>query len=85
MKAKITKEDYKELFAKRVVINNRYPVYVSGRTHDILKRMIGNMMIWKLSISTLVENILIHHLETYSEQIKEIETEEMERLFRKKL
>ncbi|MFV0538335.1 MAG: DUF3408 domain-containing protein [Dysgonomonas sp.] len=85
MKTKITKKDYKELFGKRVIVNNRYPVYVSGRTHDILKRMIGNIMIWKLSISTLVEDILIHHLETYSEQIKEIEIEEMERLFGKKL
>lgn len=42
------------------------------------------MMIWKLSISTLVENILIHHLETYSVQIKAIEIEELKRLFGKK-
>lgn len=81
MKSNLSKEQYMSLFCQRVKIINRYPVYVSERTHDILKRTVANMGIYRLSISTLIENIIVNHLETYASQIKEIHQNEWERLF----
>ncbi len=81
MKSNISKEQYMSVFCRRVKIINRYPVYVSERTHDILKWVVANMGIYRLSISTLIENIIVDHLETYTSQMKEIQQEEQERLF----
>jgi len=81
MKNNISKEQYELTFCKRVKITNRYPVYVSARTHDILKQTVANMGIFKLSISTLVENIITDHLKAYASQIKEIQQDEQERLY----
>lgn len=83
MRNNISKEQYELTFCKRVKIKNRYPVYVSARTHDILKQTVANMGIFKLSISTLVENIVADHLNTYMNQIKEIQQNEQERLYPK--
>lgn len=83
MKSNISKEQYELTFCKRVKIINRYPVYVSARTHDILKQTVANMGIFKLSISTLIENIIVDHLDTYMSQIKEIQQNEQERLYPK--
>lgn len=81
MKSNVSIEQYISVFCRRVKITNRYPVYVSEKTHDILKRTVSNMGIYKLSISTLIESIITHHLETYASQIKEIQQYEQERLF----
>ena len=81
MKSNISKEQYKATFCKRTKVDNRYPVYVSEKTHARLKKAVNNMMLWKLSISSLVENILAQHLDTYAEQIKQIIIEENQKLF----
>lgn len=81
MKSNISREQYELIFCKRAKILNRYPVYVSARTHDILKRTVANMGIFKLSISTFIENIITNHLETYESQMKEIQQGEQERLY----
>ena len=81
MRSNISTEQYMSVFCQRVKIKNRNPLYVSKRTHDILKRTVANMGVYKLSISTLIENIIVDHLETYASQIQEIQQYEQERLF----
>lgn len=81
MKKNISKQQYKSVFCKRVKVINRAPVYINVRTHDILKRAVTNMGVFKLSISALVENILTKHLQKYESQISEIQQEEQERLY----
>ena len=81
MKKNISKEQYKAVFCKRVKVIDRAPVYINARTHDILKRTVTNMGVFKLSISALVENIITDHLQKYESQINEIQQDEQERLY----
>lgn len=81
MKRNISKEQYRLTFCKRVNITGRYPVYISERTHYILKKAVANMGVFKLSMSTFVENIITEHLEAHEPQIRDIQLEEQERLY----
>jgi hypothetical protein len=81
MENSISKQQYKAVFCKRVKVIDRAPVYINVRTHDILKRAVTNMGVFKLSISALVENIITEHLQKYESQINEIQQEEQERLY----
>lgn len=81
MENSISKQQYKSVFCKRVKVVNRAPVYINVRTHDILKRAVANMGVYKLSISALVENIVTEHLQKYESQINEIQQDEQERLY----
>lgn len=81
MENSISKQQYKSVFCKRVKVVNRAPVYINTRTHDILKRTVTNMGVFRLSISALVENILTEHLQNYESQIREIQQDEQERLY----
>ena len=53
MKRNISREQYELIFCKRAKITNRFPVYISEKTHHILKRTVANMGIFKLSIVNL--------------------------------
>lgn len=77
----ISIEEYKELFCQQVKGRNRYPVYVSRKTHIRLKKAANNLMMQHMNMSALVENILVHHLSLYEKLIQQIASDEFDRVF----
>jgi hypothetical protein len=57
--------DYKETYFKRIDFSNRQPLYITRATHEKLMLIVNVIGGRKATISSYVENILLHHLEHY--------------------
>lgn len=67
-----TQDDYQETFFVRVDFTHRKPLYITAATHRRLMRIVHLMDESKATISSYVENIIQHHLETFKEDIDTI-------------
>ncbi|MBD8390481.1 DUF3408 domain-containing protein [Dysgonomonas sp. BGC7] len=67
-----TQDDYQEAFFVRVDFTHRKPLYITAATHRRLMRIVHLMDESKATISSYVENIIQHHLETFKEDIDTI-------------
>lgn len=65
-------EDYQSRFFIRVDFTYRKPLYITASTHRRLMRIVHLMDNSKATISSYVENILVHHLDTFKEDINTI-------------
>lgn len=63
-------EEYKEEFLRVPTIEDRKPVFLSRSTRDTLDRIVRMFGERRMSVSGLVENIALQHLDTYGEDIE---------------
>ena len=61
--------DYRETYFRKVELTDRQPLYVSRTTHEKLMRIVTVIGGRKVTVSSYVENILLHHFEQYQDEI----------------
>ena len=61
--------DYRETYFQKVELADRQPLYVSRTTHEKLMRIVTVIGGRKVTVSSYVENILLHHFEQYQDEI----------------
>jgi hypothetical protein len=64
--------NYKETYFKRIDFSNRQPLYITRATHEKLMLIVNVIGGRKATISSYVENILLHHLEHFKEEINRL-------------
>jgi hypothetical protein len=63
-------EQYRRTFLQVPKIDDRKPVFVSCHTRDRLDEIVRRLGGRKMSVSGLIENLALHHLELYGEDIE---------------
>ena len=63
-------EQYRQTFLQVPKISDRKPVFVSCHTRDRLDEIVRRLGGRKMSVSGLIENLALHHLELYGEDIE---------------
>lgn len=67
---KASLEEYRQTFLKIPKIEDRKTVFVSGEVRDCLDEIVRKLGGRKMSVSGLIENLTLHHLELYGEDIE---------------
>ena len=75
----MTEEKYKELFCKEKRIRRRMVLYVDIQTHNLLKNVVRAFRENYVTISSMVDAILWHHLQTNQELLSRLILEDRER------
>jgi hypothetical protein len=68
---KVALEEYKRLFLQAPKIEDRKPVFVSRATRESLDKIVRQLGDRKMSVSGLIENLALHHLEAYKDDIEQ--------------
>lgn len=68
---RISLEEYKQKFLQVPKINDRKPVFMSAATREHLDRIVRLFGERGMSVSGFIENLVLNHLETYSNEIEE--------------
>lgn len=68
---RISLEEYKQKFLKIPKINDRKPVFMSAATREHLDRVVRLFGERGMSVSGFIENLVLNHLEMYSDEIEE--------------
>ena len=63
-------EEYRETFLQVLKIDDRKPVFVSREVRDRLDEIVRKIGGRKMSVSGFIENLALHHLETYREDFE---------------
>jgi len=63
-------DEYREAFLQVPKLNDRKPVFVSCEVRDRLDEIVRKLGGRKMSVSGFIENLAVHHLETYHEDFK---------------
>lgn len=63
-------EQYRQTFLQIPKIEDRKPVFVSCHTRNKLDEIVRRLGGRKMSVSGLIENLALHHLELYGEDIE---------------
>ena len=63
-------EEYRETFLQVPKLNDRKPVFVSREVRDRLDEIVRKLGGRKMSVSGFIENLALHHLETYHEDFE---------------
>jgi len=61
--------DYRETYFQKVELADRQPLYVSRTTHEKLMRIVTVIGGRKVTVSSYVGNILLHHFEQFQDEI----------------
>ena len=69
---KADKGDYESLFICRNTLKNRKTIYIAKELQDILAEIVMSMRNRDMTIGIYVENIILHHLETYKDEINRL-------------
>lgn len=69
---KSDKGDYESLFICRNTLKNRKTIYIAKELQDILAEIVMSMRNKDMTIGIYVENIILHHLETYKDEINRL-------------
>ena len=75
----MTEEEYKELFCKEKRIRSRMVLYVDTQTHSLLKNVVRAFRKNYVTISSMVDAILWHHLQTNRELLSRLILEDRKR------
>lgn len=67
---KASLEEYRQTFLRVPKIEDRKTVFVSGEVRDRLDEIVRKLAGRKMSVSGLLENLAVNHLETYAEDIE---------------
>ena len=62
-------EEYRQTFLRVPRLTDRKPVFVSASTRERLDKIARQLGDRKMSVSGLIENLALHHLKTYAEDI----------------
>ena len=66
------KGDYESLFICRNTLKNRKTIYIAKDLQDTLAEIVMSMRNRDMTIGIYVENIILHHLETYKDEINRL-------------
>ena len=69
---KSDKSDYESLFICRNALKNRKTIYIAKELQDTLAEIVMSMRNRDMTIGIYVENIILHHLETYKDEINRL-------------
>ena len=69
---KADKGDYESLFICRNTLKNRKTIYIAKELQDTLAEIVMSMRNRDMTIGIYVENIILHHLETYKDEINRL-------------
>lgn len=69
---KTSNESYTDTFLKSVNISGRQLIYVNGDTHERLTKIVTVIGNRKVTLSSLLENIIQKHFEEYGEEINHL-------------
>ena len=69
---KSDKGDYESLFICRNALKNRKTIYIAKDLQDTLAEIVMSMRNRDMTIGIYVENIILHHLETYKDEINRL-------------
>ena len=67
---KLSLEEYRNTFMRPYKIEDRKPVFISGKLRKILDKFACKIGENRMSMSGLLENIVRHHIELYSEDFE---------------
>ena len=67
---KLSLEEYRNTFMRPYKIEDRKPVFISGKLRKILDKFACKIGEDRMSMSGLLENIVRHHIELYSEDLE---------------
>ena len=67
---KLSLEEYRNTFMRPYKIEDRKPVFISGKLRKMLDKFACKIGEDRMSMSGLVENIVRHHIEIYSEDFE---------------
>ena len=67
---KLSLEEYRNTFMRPYKIEDRKPVFISGKLRKMLDKFACKIGEDRMSMSGLLENIVRHHIELYSEDFK---------------
>ena len=68
---RLSLEEYRTAFLQVPRIEDRKPVFISGGVRDKLDRIVRTLGTRRMSVSGLLENLAIHHLEIYRDDLKQ--------------
>ena len=71
-KRMVAKGDYESLFICRNTLKNRKTIYIAKELQDTLAEIVMSMRNRDMTIGIYVENIILHHLETYKDEINRL-------------
>lgn len=75
---KADKGDYESLFICRNTLRNRKTIYIAKELQDTLAEIVMSMRNRDMTIGIYVENIILHHLEIYKDEFKQIGGDEVQ-------
>ena len=67
---KLSLEEYRNTFMRSYKIEDRKPVFISGKLRKMLDKFACKIGEDRMSMSGLLENIVRHHIELYSEDFE---------------
>ena len=67
---KLSLEEYRKTFMRPYKIEDRKPVFISGKLRKMLDKFACKIDEDRMSMSGLLENIVRHHIELYSEDFE---------------
>jgi len=68
----IEQTEYKEIYFEKINLTNRQQVSISKETHLILFSLASMIGGHGATISSYIENIILQHLESYKEELKDM-------------
>lgn len=79
----ISREKYIETFCRDKRIRERQMLYVSVKVHNRIRRAAHLFEQYHVTVASLIDTILSHHLETYREIFEELNKEQLAEFLRK--
>lgn len=71
-KRMVAKGDYESLFICRNTLKNRKTIYIAKELQDTLAEIVMSKRNRDMTIGIYVENIILHHLDTYKDEINRL-------------
>lgn len=74
--------DFKATFFSRMELEDRQPLYVSRKVHERITAIVNEVGGRKSTVSSYVENIMLHHLETFKAEIDKLYEDKFKHLLK---
>ncbi len=68
---RLSLEEYRTTFLQVPRIEDRKPMFISGSVRDKLDRIVRTLGTRRMSVSGLLENLAMHHLEIYRDDLEQ--------------
>lgn len=74
--------DFKAMFFSRMELEDRQPLYVSRKVHERITAIVNEVGGRKATVSSYVENIMLHHLETFKAEVDKLYEDKFKHLLK---